>query len=188
MEAAMTMRKPATAKVVLWVALGSIVMLFAGLTSGYIVRMAEGKWKLFDIPQVFYISTAVILLSSITMHLSIVSVRNNDLPAVKRWLIVTLGLGLVFAFCQFLGWNQLVSQGVHFVDKTTPSGSFFYAITGLHLAHVAGGIIALMVTAGKSIMEKYNSGNYLGISLTATYWHFMDGLWIYLFVFLAVFR
>ena len=184
----MTVRKPATAKVVLWVALGSVVMLFAGLTSGYIVRMAEGNWKEFQIPQVFYVSTAIILLSSVTMHLSVLAVRKNNLHAVKRWLIVTLGLGLAFAFCQFIGWNALVSQGVHFVDKTTPSGSFFYAITGIHLAHVAGGILALMVTAGKSIMEKYNSGNYLGISLAATYWHFMDGLWIYLFVFLAVFR
>jgi cytochrome c oxidase subunit 3 len=189
MIAAMTEeRKPATQKIVLWVGMASIVMLFAGLTSGYIVRMAEGNWKEFSIPVEFYISTAFILLSSLTMQLAMSAVKKDNLPAVKRWLMVTLGLGLAFTFSQVLGYNALTQDGVFFVDKTTPSGSFFYAITGLHLAHVAFGILALMFTTGKSILEKYNSGNYLGISLCAIYWHFLDGLWIYLFVFLANFR
>lgn len=188
MLAAVTPNKPATAKIVLWVGMASVVMLFAGLTSGYIVRMAEGNWKIFSIPSEFYFSTAFILLSSVTMHLAQRAVKQDQLAAVKRWLIITLGLGLAFVFCQFLGYNALVQQGVFFVDKTTPSGSFFYAITGLHLAHVAFGILALLVTAGKSILEKYTSSNYLGISLCAIYWHFLDGLWIYLFVFLANFR
>jgi cytochrome c oxidase subunit 3 len=122
------------------------------------------------------------------MHLALRAVKQNQLNMVKRWLIVTLGLGLAFTFCQFLGYNALIQKGVFFADKTTPSGSFFYAITFLHLAHVAFGILALMFTAGKSILEKYNSGNYLGISVCAIYWHFLDGLWIYLFVFLAIFR
>ena len=150
--------------------------------------MAEGNWTVFSIPTEFYVSTGIILLSSLTIHLALTAVKKDDLAAVKRWLIITLGLGLAFTFCQILGYNSLVQQGVFFVDKTTPSGSFFYAITGLHLAHVAFGILALMVTSGKSILEKYTSGNYLGISLCAIYWHFLDGLWIYLFVFLANFR
>ena len=168
--------------------MASIVMLFAGLTSGYIVRMAEGNWRIFQVPMEFYVSTAIILLSSLTMQLAMIAVKKDNLPAVKRWLIVTLGLGLAFTYCQFLGYNTLTREGIFFVDKTTPSGSFFYAITGLHLAHVAGGILALLFTAGKSILGRYNSSNYLGMSLCSIYWHFLDGLWIYLFVFLAIYR
>lgn len=175
-------------KILLWIGIASIVMLFAGLTSGYIVRQAEGNWKFFEIPAAFYVSSVVILLSSITMHLGVMAARKDQFQNIKRYLIITLGLGLIFVFSQFVGWNELVKNGVHFVDKTTPSGSFFFALTGLHLAHLAFGIMGLIITSAKSIREKYNSSNYLGISLCAIYWHFLDGLWIYLFVFLAIYR
>lgn len=175
-------------RVLLWIAIASIVMLFAGLTSGYIVRQAEGNWKVFELPTVFTISTAIILLSSITMHFAVRAAKSNDTPAIKTYLLVTLGLGFAFVFTQFLGWNELVKNGVFFVDKTTPSGSFFYVLSGLHLAHLAFGLIGLIVTSARAIRERYHSGDYEGISLCATYWHFLDGLWIYLFVFLAVYR
>lgn len=177
-----------TEKILLWIGMASIVMLFAGLTSGYIVRQAEGNWMHFELPFVFYISSAIILISSLTMQMAVRAVKKDDLKSVKNFLIITLGLGLAFVFTQFLGWNELVKNGVYFVDKTTPSGSFFFAISGLHLAHLVFGILGLVVTSTKSIREKYTSRNYLGISLCAIYWHFLDGLWIYLFVFLAVYR
>ena len=177
-----------TPKLLLWISMSSMVMLFAGLTSGYIVRQAEGKWVDFNLPSAFYFSTAIMLLSSLTMHLAVTSVKKNDLQALKRWLIITLGLGLAFVFSQFLGFTELTKQGIYFVDKVNPSGSFFYAITGLHLAHLFGGIISLLVCGGKSILERYNSKNYMGVSLCAIYWHFLDGLWLYLFVFLAFYR
>ena len=177
-----------TQKILLGLGIASIVMLFAGLTSGYIVRQAEGRWAFFEIPTAFYVSSAIILLSSVTMHLGLLAAKKDRLQEVKRYLIITLGLALAFVFTQFLGWNELVKNGVYFVDRTTPSGSFFYVITGLHLAHVAFGILGLIVTSAKSIRERYNSNNYLGISLCAIYWHFLDALWIYLFVFLAVYR
>lgn len=177
-----------TEKILLWIGMASIVMLFAGLTSGYIVRQAEGNWMHFELPFVFYISSAIILISSLTMQMAVRAVKKDDLKSVKIFLIITLGLGLAFVFTQFLGWNELVKNGVYFVDKTTPSGSFFFAISGLHLAHLVFGILGLVVTSTKSIREKYTSRNYLGISLCAIYWHFLDGLWIYLFVFLAVYR
>lgn len=175
-----------TKKVLLWVGMASMVMLFAALTSGYIVRQAEANWTVFSLPKPFYFSTVLIFMSSITMHLAMRAVKRNQLNSVKINLIITLGLGLAFIFSQFLGWTALVKQGVYFVGN--PSGSFLYAITGVHIAHLIGGIIALMVVGGKSLMGKYNSTNYLGMSLCATYWHFLDGLWIYLFVFLAIFR
>jgi cytochrome c oxidase subunit 3 len=180
--------KIATEKVLLAIGIGSIVMLFAGLTSGYIVRQAEGNWKFFEVPSVFYISTIIILISSFTMQMAIRAVKKDDLAQVKTFLLITLGLGLAFVFSQFLGWNELVKNDVYFADKLTPSGSFFYVITGLHLAHLAFGLLGLIITGSKSIRERYNSNNYLGISLCAIYWHFLDALWIYLFVFLAVYR
>ena len=180
--------KIATEKVLLAIGIGSIVMLFAGLTSGYIVRQAEGNWKFFEVPSVFYISSIIILISSFTMQMAIRAVKKDDLAQVKTFLLVTLGLGLAFVFSQFLGWNELVKNDVYFADKLTPSGSFFYVITGLHLAHLAFGLLGLIITGSKSIRERYSSQNYLGISLCAIYWHFLGGLWIYLFVFLAIYR
>ncbi|MBK9319662.1 MAG: cytochrome c oxidase subunit 3 [Bacteroidetes bacterium] len=175
-------------KILLGIGIASIIMLFAGLTSGYIVRQAEGNWKFFEIPSAFYISSVIILLSSVTMHLALRAAKRDQFQEIKTFLIITLGLGLAFVFTQFIGWNELIKNGVHFVDKTTPSGSFFFALSGLHLAHIAFGILGLIITGAKSIREKYNSSNYLGISLCAIYWHFLDGLWIYLFVFLAIYR
>jgi len=175
-------------KIILWIGIASIVMLFAGLTSGYIVRQAEGNWKYFDIPFVFYVSSVIILISSATMHLALRSVKRNRITESRNLLLLTLGLGLAFVFTQFLGWNELVRNGVYFVDKTTPSGSFFFAISGLHLAHLVFGIFGLIITCAKAIRERYDAGNYLGVSLCAIYWHFLDALWMYLFVFLAVFR
>ncbi len=180
--------KIATEKVLLAIGIGSIVMLFAGLTSGYIVRQAEGNWKFFELPSVFYVSSIIILISSFTMQMAIRAVKKDDLSQVKTFLLITLGLGLAFVFSQFLGWNELVKNDVYFADKLTPSGSFFYVITGLHLAHLAFGLLGLIITGSKSIRERYSSKNYLGISLCAIYWHFLGGLWIYLFVFLAIYR
>lgn len=180
--------KIATEKVLLAIGIGSIVMLFAGLTSGYIVRQAEGNWKFFELPSVFYVSSIIILISSFTMQMAIRAVKKADLAQVKTFLLITLGLGLAFVFSQFLGWNELVKNDVYFADKLTPSGSFFYVITGLHLAHLAFGLLGLIITGSKSIRERYSSQNYLGISLCAIYWHFLGGLWIYLFVFLAIYR
>lgn len=180
--------KIATEKVLLAIGIGSIVMLFAGLTSGYIVRQAEGNWKFFELPSVFYISSIIILISSFTMQMAVRAVKKDELAQVKSFILITLGLGLAFVFTQFLGWNELVKNNVYFSDKLTPSGSFFYVITGLHLAHLAFGLLGLIITGSKSIRERYNSKNYLGISLCAIYWHFLGGLWIYLFVFLAIYR
>ena len=179
--------KIATPKIVLWIAMASIVMLFAGLTSGYIVRQSEGNWIVFEIPSAFYLSTGIIIASSLTMFGAQRAAKKDRISEIKTWMIITMGLGLAFVFCQFFGYNQLISQGIFFSGGNV-SASFFYALTALHAAHAIGGILALMFTSGKAILEKYNSKNYLGISLCAIYWHFMGFLWLYLFVFLAAIR
>ena len=187
MEMQPTITKIPTPKIVLWVAMVSMIMIFAGLTSGYIVRQAEGNWMSFEVPLAFYFSTGLLIASSITMFWAQKAVKRDQLQSIKIALILTLGLGLAFVFSQFLGYNQLVNEGVYFTGGNI-AGSFFYVITGVHIAHLAGGILALIFTSGKSIMEKYNSSNLLGIQLCAMYWHFLDFLWLYLFVFLVAIR
>lgn len=176
-----------TQKILLWIALAGIIMFFAALMSGYIVRQAEGNWLVFEIPSMFYVSTVVILLSSLTMELSKSAIRKDDNKKSYQYLTFTLALGLIFVICQFVGWNQLVANNIHF-SGGNPSESFFYAMSGLHLGHLAFGVISMLVTTYKAKKNRYSSKNYLGISLCAIYWHFLDFLWLILFVFLALFR
>ena len=175
-----------TGKIVLWIAIASMIMMFAGLTSGYIVRQAEGNWFVFELPSIFYISTIFIVLSSVSMFYAMWAVKRNDIKGLRTGLFITLGLGLAFAFTQFAAWSKLVDMGVYFVGN--PSGSFLYVISGLHLAHIAAGIIYLMVVSVGAIKGKYHSGNYLPLELCSTFWHFLDALWIYLFFFLLFLR
>ena len=181
-----TYTKIPTLKILLWLAMVSMVMIFAGLTSGYIVRQADGNWQIFDLPNIFYVSTIVIILSSISMQWAFMSVKKDNLAQLRTGLMITLGLGLTFCFTQFMAWSKLVDIGVFFVGN--PSGSFLYVLTGLHLAHLFGGIIYLMVLITRSIQGKYHSGNYLPVELGTIFWHFMDGLWVYLFLFLLLVR
>ena len=175
-----------TLKILLWISIVSMIMMFAGLTSGYIVRQADGNWLEFELPQMFYLSTAFIVLSSGSIQWALHSVRNDNTGNLRIGLMITLGLGLAFAFAQFMAWSKLVDMGVYFIGN--PSGSFLYVLTGLHLAHLAGGLIAMMITTSRAIQGHYHSGNYLGVRLCTTYWHFLGGLWVYLFIFLIVTR
>jgi cytochrome c oxidase subunit 3 len=180
-------KKIPSAKILLWLAMASMVMLFAGLTSAYVVRQAEGNWISFALPKAFYASTAIIIISSIFMQWALVSSRKDQSANIKIALITTLGLGLSFVFTQFIAWSMLVKEGIFFVGNNI-NGSFLYVLSGLHLAHLAGGILYLIYVITKAIREKISSGNYLAVQLCATYWHFLGVLWIYLFVFLSVIR
>ncbi|NQV52054.1 MAG: cytochrome c oxidase subunit 3 [Flavobacteriales bacterium] len=181
--------KAKTAKPMLWVGIVGIVMLFAGLTSAYIVRQAEGNWLYFDLPDTFYISTAVIVASSLTMAAAQFAIKRDQLSLSTIMLFATLVLGLAFAWLQFKAWGELVEAGVYFAGReSNPSGSFLYALSGLHLAHLGGGLIALVFTSVKSILKKYSAEDHTGIGVAATYWHFLDILWIYLLLFLVFIR
>lgn len=177
------------AKPLLWVGMISMVMIFASLTSAYVVRQQKGDWLQFELPQLFYISTAIIILSSVTMNWVVSAAKKNDFKNIKLAAFLTLLLGLAFIVCQFKAWGILVDQKIFFAGKySNAAGSFLYALTGLHMAHLAGGIIAIAVVWIKSLMKRYNSENLLGIRLCAIFWHFLGGLWIYLFLFLLLVR
>ena len=172
-----------TAKQLIWIALMSIFMLFAGLTSAVIVMKPASLSTSFEFPTLFLINTIVILLSSLAFHMGLIAVKKDQLNYSKMAFISTLLLGVVFGFLQYKAWQELVANGV-FLSGGGALDSFFYVLTGLHLAHMIGGIISLIVIVIKSVREKYNSKNYLRIEVSITYWHFLTALWIYLFFFL----
>jgi cytochrome c oxidase subunit 3 len=196
----------------LWFGIISMVMLFAGLTSGYIVRQGEGKWLQFEMPGLFKLSTLIIIVSSITMQWAVLSARKNKIGSMKIALLLTTLLGVGFVFSQYFAWSELVSRGIYFAGRIKdvhssstyiPAGnetaaevgdtgnvaaSFLYVITGLHVLHLLGGILALFFVNIKAALGKYSAANFNGVRIAAIYWHFLDGLWVYLFFFLMYIR
>lgn len=177
------------AKPMLWAAIVSIIMLFAGFTSAYIVRADNGNWLVFQLPSAFYLSTAVIITSSITLFYGHQSAKKNNQKGIVVGLLLTFILGLLFTIFQFQGYSELFSQKIVFAGKSAnASGSFLYIITFIHLLHLFAGMIALFVTLIKGLKGRYNAQNMLGIELCSIYWHFLDILWVYLFLFLYFYR
>ena len=178
-----------TAKPLLYIGIVSIVMLFAGLTSAYVVRADNGNWLVFHLPDISIVSTAIIITSSLTMLLAQRAIKKDNYLLTNLALFLTLALGVAFFFTQIEAWKQLTLDGNYFVGKyANASGSFLYLIALVHLAHMLGGLIALAVSLTKGLLKKYSSSDYLGIELTAIYWHFLDLLWVYLFLFLYNYR
>ncbi len=168
-------------KFTLWVAIGSIIMMFAGLTSAYIVKSNQPKWLTFEMPRIFWYSTGIILLSSLTIQMALKEFKDRKINKYRRLITVTLVLGILFIVMQFLGFSQIWATGV------TLSGSgaapFMYVIFGLHGLHVLGGVIALLVMFLQGLSSYRRSYNPVPVEVISTYWHFVDILWIYLFIF-----
>jgi cytochrome c oxidase subunit 3 len=173
-------------KYALWVGFASIVMMFAALTSAYMVRKAGGNWLEFTLPNVFYYNTFVILLSSVSIHGALLAFKKNDQKLYKILLSGAAILGVTFVVLQYQGWQELISQGIEL--KTNPSSSFLYVISGLHLAHIIPGIVAIVLAFIFAFIRKQEvtSLSKLRLELVVHYWHFVDFLWIYLFVFLLL--
>jgi cytochrome c oxidase subunit 3 len=171
----------------LWLFIVTIVMLFAAMTSAYLVRSSDGDWLKFDLPSVFMSSTAVILLSSVSVQAAYWAAKANNKRMLIINLLVTVVLGALFLYMQLEGWKGLVEEKVFFGGRySNPAGSFVYVISGLHGFHLITGLIYLLIVLYSSTRGKVHSGNLLQIEMCTTYWHFLDLLWIYLFVFLQV--
>jgi cytochrome c oxidase subunit 3 len=169
-------------KFTLWVAIGSIIMMFAGLTSAYIVKSSQAGWRSIEMPQIFWYSTATILLSSLTMQMALRAFKQRAMNQYRLLIAITFFLGVSFVVLQGLGFQQLWNSGVQF-KGASGSGQFLYVIAGLHAAHVLGGVIALMVMFVKAFFGRTKSYGSVPVEMMATYWHFVDLLWIYLVVF-----
>jgi len=173
-------------KFAMWLFMASVMMLFASWTSAYIVRQAEGNWLFFDLPALFYYTTGIIVISSVTMQGAYFAARKDDSLRVRRLVIITAVLGVIFLIGQVFGWADLVSNRVHFVGN--PSGSFVYVITGFHGLHIVSAVIFLMIVMRSALKGRIHSKNMAQMEMCTTYWHFLGGLWVYLFIFLLINR
>lgn len=168
-------------KFTLWVGIASIMMMFAGLTSAFLVKREQPGWTNFQVPVAFWYSTTVILISSLIMQLSLKSFRERSMINYKKLIGVTACLGLAFMLLQFIGFRHLWINGM--VLKGSGAAQFLYIIAGLHALHVLGGVIALLTLFVRSGNARIKSYNAVPVEVVATYWHFVDILWIYLFIF-----
>jgi len=173
----------------LWVSMISMVMFFAGLTSAYVISMKRDDWVSFDLPQAFYVSTFLIVASSISLFFSQNFLKNNKRQLSLLFVVITLLLGIGFVWQQYVGFNQLKSIGLFFTGpESTVSTSFIIGITFLHVLHLLAGVLVLLVVIYNHFKYKYKSDNMLGFELGAIFWHFVDILWIYLFFFFYFIR
>jgi cytochrome c oxidase subunit 3 len=177
-------------KLLLLFAMLSMTMMFAGLTSAFVVSKSRADWlKNFELPVAFYISTAVIIACSITFHLAKKAIQKDNRNATTSFLLGTLALGILFVVLQFIGFGQIVAAGYYFTGSASNiTTTFLYVVTIAHMAHLAGGLISLLIIIYNHFKQKYNSTQTLGIELGAMYWHFLDLLWVYLFLFLYFFK
>jgi cytochrome c oxidase subunit 3 len=224
-------------KNILWLGIISIVMMFGGLTSAYIVSKADNFWVKINMPTAFWVSTAIILLSSVTINMALSAAKKNNYSGVKLFTILTFALGIGFGVSQWMGWGQLVDNGSYFVgniinsdkefvlegeygkdftifykgqelaydegnfklengktlsasqsakllESRNTASSYLYLLTFLHVVHLLGGLLYLLGLLFGAFKRKFNEHNHLKIKLCSTYWHFLGGLWIYLFLFL----
>ena len=177
-------KKEQSHKQMLWISMISMTMMFAGLTSAYIVSKKREDWVSFELPTAFYISTILIVLSSITFFFAKKFVIKEQRSLSNIFLGITLGLGLGFVFFQFQGFQQLIDAGLYFTGtESTVSTSFLYVITLAHLLHIFAGIVVLVYVLVKNIRGLYTPNDHLGLDMGAIFWHFVDALWIYLFLF-----
>jgi len=170
----------------MWLFLASVMMLFMSMTSAYIVRQAEGNWLYFELPSLFYITSVIIVASSATMQWAYFASKKDNASTAKMMIAITSVLGVAFLVGQFLGWKKLVANSIYLVGN--PSGSFLYIITGLHGLHIVSAVVFLLIMLNSVLKGKVHSGNMTKMEMCTTYWHFLGGLWLYLFIFLLLYR
>jgi len=189
LEKEFTIGRKKSAKPMLWVSMISMVMFFAGLTSAYVISMRRDDWVTFELPDAFYISTVLIILSSITISISQRLIKKEKRELSIAFLLITFALGIAFVWQQYAGFEDLRNAGLFFTGPTsTVSTSFIIGITLMHAFHVFAGIIVLLVVIYNHFKYKYTSSDLLGLELGAIFWHFIDVLWIYLFFFFYFIR
>ncbi len=175
-----------TAQLGLWALLATLSMLFAGFTSAYLVRRAGVDWRPIALPTILWFNTALLLSSSLTVEVARASLRRGRSEALKGWLFGTTLLGLAFLVGQLFAWRQLAAQGIYV--PTSPHSSFFYMLTAVHGAHLVGGLGALLYVLRRAWRYRSTQRERNTLGLCAAYWHFVDGLWVYLFLLMFAYR
>ena len=171
-------------KFALWLFMVTVVMLFAAWTSAYIVRQAEGNWLDHDLPEIFWLTSGIVVLSSITLQWAYFSAKKDNFVQLRLGMVLTVILGIAFLIGQWYSWIALVDRDVFFVGN--PAGSFLYVLTGMHGLHLISGLIFLIIVLISSFQFKVHSKAMVPMEMLTTYWHFLGGLWLYLFLFLQL--
>lgn len=180
--------QPNKYRIGIWVALASILMLFMALTSALVVRQSPAlngghhDWIAIQIPPVLWINTVLLVISSLTMEFARRALARNDYDNLKRWIVLTTALGIAFLAGQVFAWRELSAQGIYV--NSHPHSSFFYLLTSLHALHLLGGVMALAYVTANALRMRIGMRQRTAVGVAATYWHFMDALWVYLFVLL----
>lgn len=173
----------------LYWSMASMSIFFGGFCSYYLVMHGNGNWLTFNLPSLFFISTALIILSSFTIAWAQKAIQKDDYKNAQTGMLLTFLLGLAFCITQIMAWKALYAQGVVFAGKqSNVAGSILYVITFMHFLHLVAGLMAVSVSLVKVMKKRYSADNYLGLSLTAIFWHFLDALWVILFLFLYLIR
>ncbi|WP_158975571.1 cytochrome c oxidase subunit 3 [Cellulophaga sp. L1A9] len=177
-------------KMMLWFGIVSLLMTFAGWTSAYIVSSTREDWLTdFQLPTIFIFSTCVLVLSSLTFILAKKAMRGNKSSLCTGFLMATFVLGITFIVLQFRGFSEIVAQGFYFTgESSSVTTSYIYLIAMVHIFHVVAGLITLIVVIVNQLRGKYSPENLLGIELGATFWHFIDLLWVYLMLFFYFYK
>ena len=177
-------------KMMLWVGMISMAMTFAGLTSAYVVSSSRADWlSQFKIPGSFTISTLLILISSFSFYLAKKSLLSKNIKTTKILVLTTLILAMLFVYFQFKGFADIIAQGYYFTGaESSITTSFLYVLVLLHLAHLFAGIIVLLVVYFRLVKGSYSGSNILGFELAHLFWHFLDILWIYLYLFVLLYK
>ena len=175
-------------RVILILLIFSFFMVFAGWTSGYIVRRDEGNWREFELPSMFILSTVLVVLSGIAMQWAYASAKKDEVRRAQLGLIATLVLGVGFMFSQWAAWTNLIQQTNTYFGgaDANPSGSFLYVLTGWHAFHIISGLIFVAIVLRRSLNYQVHSRAMLSIGNATIYWHFLGGLWLYLYLFLLL--
>ena len=174
-------------KMMLWLGMISMSMTFAGLTSAYVVSSSRADWiKQIDLPFDFTISSLILILSSVTFYLAFKMLKMKNFKITQLLLSVTILLALAFIYFQIQGFNGIIEKGYYFTGpESSITTSYLYILVLLHIAHLVAGIITVLYVLFKSFKGLYFKGNTLGFELALTFWHFLDILWLYLYLFVS---
>ena len=172
-------------KFALWLFMVTVVMIFAAFTSAHIVRQAQGNWQVYELPTRFLTNTVIIVLSSVFLQIAFAAAKRDNTKLLKPAVIIATVLGFAFLAGQWMAWQDLVNEGLFFSGGNVAT-SFLYVITGIHAVHLIGGVFYLLYILIASLRFRVHSKNMLNMEMCTTFWHFLGGLWIYLYVFLLL--
>jgi len=169
--------------------LASLAVLFAASIVGYlVVRLKSEQWRpeeLEGLPSGLWFATAVLLGASFCIHSALSSIKAENQGTLRQMMLATTLLGTLFLVLQGFNWWGLV-RGHDAAHLNNLYAFTFFLLTGIHALHVIGGVIQLVVVTNKAFTGTYTADYHPGVTYSAMYWHFLDGVWLVLFVLLLV--